>query len=82
MKLTLRQKEYAAGAVLAGGELLLMLLSGGHLPVLLAGFAAALAALWLHFIWWRCPACGRHMGRTKGACCPWCGEKIDWDTKS
>ena len=78
MKLTLRQKEYIAGAVFAAG-LLLMLMCGESIPLLLLGMAVALGAGALNFAWWRCPNCGRHLGRSHGQFCPNCGREIDYD---
>lgn len=36
-----------------------------------AGYAIAYAALW------RCPCCGRHLGRGDGETCPHCGKALD-----
>ena len=36
-----------------------------------AGYAVAYAALW------RCPFCGRHLGRSDGETCPHCGKALD-----
>lgn len=35
------------------------------------GYAVAYAALW------RCPFCGRHLGRSDGESCPHCGKALD-----
>lgn len=78
--MTLRQKEYAAAAVVIAG-LVLVFLRGGSVPGLLAGLAVSLGGLALDRVWARCPACGRYLGRDRRDYCPSCGEKIDWDGK-
>ena len=35
-----------------------------------------LADLVFYFIWYRCPHCGRHLGRAWGAYCPYCGIEV------
>ena len=35
------------------------------------GYAVAYAALW------RCPFCGRHLGRSDGESCPHCGKALE-----
>ena len=33
--------------------------------------------MFFFWIWYRCPHCGRHLGRCWGAYCPHCGKKVD-----
>ena len=75
--MTLKQKELVSAAVLIAG-LLLMLIGGESIWVLLLGLAVALGAVVLWKRWWRCPSCGRFLGRTKGQYCPHCGKEIDY----
>ena len=78
--MTLKQKELVSAAVLIAG-LLLMLICGESIWVLLLGLAVALGAVVLWKRWWRCPSCGRFLGRTKGQYCPHCGKEIDYNAE-
>ena len=39
-------------------------------------FAIGYAAVWL--LCWRCPFCGRRLGRSDGETCPHCGSGNTW----
>ena len=78
--MTLKQKELVSAAVLIAG-LLLMLIGGESIWVLLLGLAVALGAVVVWKRWWRCPSCGRFLGRTKGQYCPHCGKEIDYNAE-
>ena len=78
--MTLKQKELVSAAVLIAGSLL-MLIGGESIWVLLLGLAVALGAVVLWKRWWRCPSCGRFLGRTKGQYCPHCGKEIDYNAE-
>ena len=78
--MTLKQKELVSAAVLIAG-LLLMLIGGESIWVLLLGLAVALGAVVLWKRGWRCPSCGRFLGRTKGQYCPHCGKEIDYNAE-
>ena len=41
--------------------------------------AVFVAMVFLTFKWWRCPKCGKQLGRSIKTYCPHCGEKIDYD---
>ena len=73
--MTLKQKELVSAAVLIAG-LLLMLIGGESIWVLLLGLAVALGAVVLWKRWWRCPSCGRFLGRTKGSTALTAGRKL------
>lgn len=47
-----------------------------HPLFLAAGLLMAAAALALNLVFYRCPHCGGHLGRTSGAYCPHCGHFI------
>ena len=42
------------------------------------GLGLFVAALVLWFIFGKCPACGKFLGRTQGKNCPCCGKEINW----
>lgn len=68
----------AVGVILL---ILLAVLANGSIGViavcliLMAVLAVALVAVSL--IWWRCPHCGRHLGRDVPKFCPHCGHQLD-----
>ena len=41
------------------------------------GMVVALSCLVPHFLWNKCPHCGRQLGRNEAEFCQFCGEKID-----
>jgi hypothetical protein len=51
--------------------------------ILALGVAATVLFMVLFWKWWRCPACGMHLGRmeAQGRFCTHCGQAIDWDKK-
>ena len=59
---------------------LLLTVIGGNIqskPVMFTGIGIALLALIFYWIWYRCPHCGRHLGRSWGEFCPWCGTRVN-----
>ena len=46
-------------------------------PLFVPGMIVALSCLIPHFLWNKCPRCGRQLGRNEGEFCQFCGEKID-----
>ena len=41
------------------------------------GMVVALSCLVPHFLWNKCPHCGKQLGRNEAEFCQFCGEKID-----
>lgn len=64
------------------GSLILSFLTVGLAEVLddmslcIAAFVFLLAGTVFHLIFYRCPACGRHLGRNWGNYCSFCGEDL------
>ena len=64
---------YAAGAVTAVVGAVIP-----FVPTVIVGAAVCIAAVLFHGIFYRCPHCGRYLGRiTPSAYCRHCGKKID-----
>lgn len=40
------------------------------------GILLVVAAGWAHTQFVRCPHCGQHLGKSKGANCPHCGKQV------
>lgn len=72
--MSLRQKDYIV-AVLAIGGLFVAPFIGWLGAVML------LAALALYSIWWRCPHCGKFLGRKHELHCRYCGKEVDRSAK-
>jgi hypothetical protein len=41
------------------------------------GVAVIISAVIFHVIFYRCPCCGRYLGKNIGGFCQYCGEKLD-----
>lgn len=41
------------------------------------GIIMMLSSLIPHFLWNKCPHCGKQLGRNEGAFCQFCGERLD-----
>ena len=41
------------------------------------GIAVMFSSLIPHFLFYRCPHCGKQLGRDKVKYCPHCGERVD-----
>ena len=65
--------SYAAGAVAAVVGALI-----SSVPTVIGGAAVCIAATLFHDIFYRCPHCGRYLGRvTPSGYCRYCGKKIE-----
>ena len=56
---------------------LVMLLSALYEPLLMIGGIIACSCLIPHFLFNRCPHCGRQLGNHNGDHCQFCGMKIE-----
>ena len=72
--MSLRQKDYIVAALAIGG-LFVSFVQGE------AGAVMLLTALALYIIWWRCPYCGKFLGRKHELHCRYCGRAIDRSAK-
>ena len=46
-------------------------------PMFVSGMIVACSSLIPHFLWNKCPHCGRQLGRNEAEFCQFCGRKID-----
>ncbi|MDO5401179.1 MAG: hypothetical protein Q4F17_09410 [Eubacteriales bacterium] len=77
-KMPLNQVKWVRAILFAVG--LLMLCLGVHLrllPLTLLGLVPLLGGVLFGFLFYRCPHCGKFLGRADGGYCPFCGEKLD-----
>ncbi len=66
----LRDILMVAGAVI-------MLLAYVWEPFIVIGAVICCSCLIPHFLFFRCPHCGKHLGRQNGKFCQYCGRKLD-----
>ncbi len=48
-------------------------------PLIVIGSVVMVSALIPHFLWYRCPYCGKQLGRNDGDYCQYCGRRLDED---
>ena len=46
-------------------------------PLFHPGMVVAFSCLIPHFLWNKCPHCGKQLGRNEGEFCQFCGGRID-----
>lgn len=73
--MSLRQKDYIIAALAIGG-LFVSMVQGWLGAVML------LAALGLYNMCWRCPHCGKFLGRKHELHCRYCGKAVDRTAKN
>ena len=57
--------------------IVVMLLGYLHIAFFIAGACIACSCLIPHLFFYRCPHCGKLLGRNEGEFCQHCGERID-----
>lgn len=55
----------------------IMMLANVYEPLFLVGAAVAVSSLIPHFLYNKCPNCGKQLGRNEGKYCQHCGKQID-----
>lgn len=55
----------------------IMLLAYIWEPFIAIGAVIATSCLIPHFLFNKCPRCGKNLGRSEGDYCPFCGKSID-----
>jgi hypothetical protein len=74
--MTVKKAQKLRNALLLIGAI--MMLSGYiYAPLGAAGVIVAFSCLIPHFLFNKCPYCGKQLGRNEGAFCQHCGERID-----
>ncbi len=71
-----KKAQKLRNTLLIVGTIIMLL---GHLygPFAIIGAIVALSCLISHFLWNKCPHCGKQLGRNEGALCQCCGTHID-----
>jgi len=57
--------------------MVLMLSGSFYGPMSVVGSIVAFSCLIPHFLFNKCPHCGKQLGRNEGEFCQYCGERID-----
>lgn len=63
--------------ILAIAGIIIMLCGYIYQPLLFVGGMVALSCFVPHFLYNKCPHCGKQLGRNEGRCCQHCGRGID-----
>ena len=63
--------------ILALTGIIIMLFGYVYEPLLVIGGVVALSCFITHFLYNKCPHCGKQLGRNDSKCCPHCGEEIN-----
>lgn len=58
----------------------LSMLGGAYVPLLIAGIIVIVSSLIPHFLYNKCPHCGKNLGRNEGRFCQFCGK--EWEVFS
>ena len=57
--------------------LIVILFGSIYQPLLVIGCIIAFSGLIPHFLYNKCPHCGRQLGRNEGEYCQYCGKALD-----
>lgn len=72
-----KQAKYLFFVLGAAGFVCILLVVVVHPLFLAAGLLMAAAAIVLNLMFYRCPCCRAHLGRTSGNHCPHCGHFVE-----
>ena len=75
-KMTVKRARKVRDALLISG-FVIMLLALIWEPFLYIGGTVTFSCLIPHFLFNKCPRCGKQLGRSGGAFCPFCGRSLD-----
>ncbi len=54
-----------------------MLMGAYHEAFFIAGAVLACSCIAVQFLFYKCPHCGKQLGRNEGTFCQFCGKRID-----
>ena len=74
--MTVRKARKIRNGLLIAG-FITMLLAYVYEPLIYVGGVIAFSCLIPHFLYNKCPHCGKQLGRNEGDFCHHCGERID-----
>jgi hypothetical protein len=74
--MTVKQARKLRDVLLIAGAIIMLL---GYISdtIFYIGIAVLFSCLIPHFLFNKCPHCGRQLGRNEGDFCQFCGEKLD-----
>ena len=75
-KMTAKQAGKVRDALLIGGTIIVLLTYFWE-PFCCVGVIVGLSGLIPHFLYNRCPHCGKQLGRNEGKYCQHCGKPLD-----
>ena len=75
-KMTVKQARKVRDALMIGGTII-VLLAYFWKPFVCVGVIVGLSGLIPHFLYNRCPHCGKQLYRNEGKYCQYCGKQLD-----
>ena len=75
-KMTVKQARKVRDALLIGGTIIVLLTYFWE-PFVCVGVIVGLSGLIPHFLYNRCPHCGKQLYRNAGKYCQYCGKPLD-----
>jgi len=64
-------------AILIGGFILSLLAAYYYEPLFIVGIIVMVSSLIPHFLYNKCPHCGKNLGRNEGCFCQFCGKEYE-----
>ena len=74
--MSVRKAQKLRNALLIGGSII-MLLGYIYTPLVVIGMLVLFSCLIPHFLFNKCPHCGKQLGRNEAKFCQFCGKPID-----
>lgn len=74
--MNVRKAQKLRNALLLIG-IVIMLAAYIYEPLMIVGIIVAFSCLIPHFLYNKCPRCGKHLGRNEGNYCQHCGKSLD-----
>ena len=75
--MTVKKAQKLRNTLLIVGPVIMLL--GGYIyePLFIVGVVVGCSCLIPHFLFNRCPQCGKQLGKNEGEFCQFCGKHID-----
>lgn len=69
-------RKVIAGIAVTGCMILLLGMWLNRAPLIVLGFVVLCGGSIFNLLFYRCPYCEKHLGRSNGEYCPYCGSKM------
>lgn len=75
--MTVKKAQKLRDTLLIAGAALMTIGGCLYQPLLIVGVVVAFSCLIPHFLFNKCPHCGKQLGRNEGDFCQFCGKRLD-----